>query len=118
MRLKDYFRLQKLMMMTTSENDNEALSALRSANTILKAESLDWNKVFARTVQVINEFEPAPSDQPGDGSDVDEAFATVMEGHESEFISSLYDQWQRKRWLSPAQRDALFKTAQRERKRR
>lgn len=39
----DRNRFIKLMMMTTSTNDGEALAAVRKANAMLKVEKLDWN---------------------------------------------------------------------------
>lgn len=39
-------RFIKLMMLTTSPNDNEALSAIRMINTHLKAEGKDWDDIF------------------------------------------------------------------------
>lgn len=36
----------KLMMMTTSTNDGEALAALRKANQILKELKLSWHEVL------------------------------------------------------------------------
>lgn len=63
MKLAEYGRLRKLMQMTTSDNDHEALASLRAANAILAAHELSWERVFSRTVTVVNEFEPAPSDQ-------------------------------------------------------
>lgn len=118
MKLADYKRLTKLMMLTTSDNDNEALSALRSANAILRADSIDWNRVFARTVQVINEFEPAPADaDPGEArrhqaSEIEKAFATLERCDKfNDFITSLQDQWIKRRSLSEHQMEALFKNA-------
>jgi hypothetical protein len=62
MNLGDFNKLKKLMMLTTSENDVEALAALRKANSLLKAASVTWDRVFARTVTVVNEFEAGIDD--------------------------------------------------------
>ena len=42
-------RVVKCLMMTTSDNDSEALSAIRSANAMLKKEGLTWEKVIQST---------------------------------------------------------------------
>jgi Protein of unknown function (DUF2786) len=42
----DKERLTKLMRMTTSPNDGEALNALRKANELLKAAKMDWQQVL------------------------------------------------------------------------
>jgi hypothetical protein len=42
----DYEKLTKLMMMTTSHHDGEALVALRMANKILEKEKKNWSEVL------------------------------------------------------------------------
>jgi len=39
-------KFYKLMAMTTSENDNEALVAMRMANKMLKESKLTWKQVL------------------------------------------------------------------------
>jgi len=123
-KITDFKRLKKLMMMTLSDSDNEALMSLRQANKILTGYGIDWDRVLDKTVTVVNEVEEGPddlSDYPArdkgrQDDEVDEAFTYLGQGRTSSFIESLHDQWERKRWLSPAQRDALFKTVERERR--
>lgn len=118
MKLKDFSTLKRLMMLTTSDSDAEALAALRKANALLLANGVDWDRVFGRTVQVINEFEPAPDDDPdqertrGAGM-IDAAFETLAEvrGGFADFITSLQDQWTKRRFLSDKQKEALFRAA-------
>lgn len=43
----DRDRLVKILGLTTSSNDGEALSALRKANEIIKGENLTWSDVLA-----------------------------------------------------------------------
>lgn len=123
MKISVYNKLKKLMMMTLSEVDNECLQAIRGANRILREEGIDWNRVFSRTVTVVNEFEAAPEDESPDASKIrereriDEAFSVVEasdpRGSFADFISSLKEQWERRGSLSIAQKDSLFKAAQR-----
>lgn len=119
MKIKDFTTLKRLMMLTTSDNDIEALAALRKANTLLLANGVDWDRVFGRTVQVINEFEPAedePSKSAGrEARMIDEAFAVLerksLRNEAEDFIASLQEQWLTRRSLSEKQQEALFKFA-------
>lgn len=57
----DRDRLTKLLALTTSDNDHEALVALRMANELLKREKLSWVEVLGnegRTVRVSITREP------------------------------------------------------------
>lgn len=106
MKLADYKKLTKLMMMTQSDNDNETLEAIRGANKILAAYGIDWNRVFSRTVQVVNEVEQDP-EHPEAKSAVDALFASAFDMHPTPFIESIYEQWQKRSWLSTKQLEAL-----------
>ncbi len=39
-------KLKKLLALSTSNHDGEALSAIRKANSLLAAQGLDWSTVF------------------------------------------------------------------------
>lgn len=62
----DRERLTKLMGLTTSTNDHEALSALRKANEIIKGEKLTWNDLLAEAPmrQVTVTVNRYPTHQP------------------------------------------------------
>lgn len=63
MKLADFNRLKLIMARTFSDNDHEALAAIRAANKILAgAGDLTWERVLSRTVTVINEVEAGPDD--------------------------------------------------------
>lgn len=47
--------LKKLLMMTTSDNDGEALTALRKANSVLTAAGWDWNKLIDGRITVVED---------------------------------------------------------------
>jgi len=124
MKLKDFLLLKKLMQLTTSESDAEALQALRRANAILSQNSVGWERVFDRLVTVVADVEPAPVDdlsteaeRRAENSEILAAFeiveATNPKGDFGDFIQSLREQWDAKKSLSPKQRDALRKAAQR-----
>lgn len=59
MNLKTYNQLRKLMQLTLSDNDTEALAALRKANALLREHSYDWNSAFDRLVKVESPVEMA-----------------------------------------------------------
>jgi len=57
---EDRVMLGKLMMMTTSTHDGEALNALRAANRILARHKLSWREVLEGTrPNVVRGFRPA-----------------------------------------------------------
>lgn len=113
--LTEYNKLVKMMGLTTSENDHEALAALRQANKVLEKGKLTWADVFNRLVSVdMEEAEPQPdTSAKGQSGDIERAFEIVKRGLRpgsfNDFISSLEEQWREKGYLSPAQREALFK---------
>jgi len=111
MTVDEFKKLKKLMQLTQSDNDNEALAALRKANAIIKSTSADWERILSRTIVVVDEVEEAPPPpRPGAMSvEIDDAFEICLAGTQSEFIDSLYDQWHATRFLSPRQTEALFK---------
>lgn len=123
MSVKEFGQLKKFMMMTTSDNDQEVLTAVRMANNILKKHNVNWDAVFARLVKVGNQIES-----------VDDVEAKVMSGARSSrdrikealeialtnasgsfygFLSDLGEQLDRTGRLSQAQEDAIIKSAQR-----
>lgn len=53
---EEYATFIKFMMRTTSENDAEALVALRKANAVLNRQGVTWEQLCKRLVTVINEL--------------------------------------------------------------
>ena len=47
--------LLKLLKMTTSDNDGEALVAIRKANGLLKTAGWDWDKLIAGKIKVVGD---------------------------------------------------------------
>lgn len=47
--------LVKLLMMTTSSNDGEALTAIRKANELLKTQGWDWVKLIAGKITIVED---------------------------------------------------------------
>lgn len=127
MKLADFTRLKKLMTLTFSDNDHEALAALRAANAILARETLDWFRVLDRVIQIVPEVEtaaprtePPASNRRTNAREIEEAFADLYGadlGDFEEFITSLRRQWRERGSLSDKQRAILLKAANRERSR-
>lgn len=115
MKLDDFRKLKKFMMMTMSGSEAEVAFSIRKANDLLRAEGVDWDRVLDRMVRL--EIEDASHMDESKSLDrrIDEAFEAIMaddpRGSFATFIASLHDQWLRHRRLSQKQQDALFKAA-------
>ena len=111
---KEFQTLKKMMDLTFSQNDGEALNAMRAANALLAKHDLNWKSVLERVVSV--DVEAAPYEPPAERTQtqraIDDAFEALRDDW-SPFIASLYDQWEKKQWLSQPQRAALFKNVDR-----
>lgn len=113
----DLDRLAKCLELATSDNDHEALAALRKANAIRKRLGFGWADLLARGS--IQTPDTGPGERQSDGSiDIDAAFALIMANPdlndwESNFIHGSYEQWRRHRGLSPAQKKILFQLYER-----
>ena len=130
---KEISQFKKLMMMTTSDNDPEALIAIRKANTILKNNKVNWdelcNQVNFNILSVKNTHgfrdsyksyspeypsEPKTSSGRTTSSDILKPLQFAMdrcEGSFYDFLESLKYQFQNKGWLSEAQVAAIMKSA-------
>lgn len=122
MSLKEFDRLKKFMAMTDSPVDAEAVAALRQARKLLTAHSYDWAAVLNRLVRLDAEAadpEDVPErDEPPARGDFDAAVDRLFEDvaradANSDFVDSLKEQWDRRRWLSPKQVKALRENVQR-----
>lgn len=58
---EDFAKLIKLLKMTTSSNDGEALTAMRMANATLTRLGWDWDKLFAGKIKLIADPFASPS---------------------------------------------------------
>lgn len=117
MNLKTFDTLKKMMALTFSDNDPEALASIRAANRLLAKEALDWERVLSRTVSVINEVEEAPPprttprrDASDDARLLDEAVTALDDGGSEEindFVRSLISYYESRGHLTANQRGAL-----------
>lgn len=118
----DREKLAKLLAMTTSDNDHEALAALRMANKMLTAERATWGEVLAaggasvRITLQREPYQPEENWQPPHLRDkviIDQMFRVVYAqprtGNEElwQFIDSVHQWWQDKQFLTPRQYAAI-----------
>lgn len=117
---KDLAVVIKLLNLTTSNMDHEALSAVRKANIILKRNNINWDAVL--DVDLFDHVpkqtrrEPQESPKEARAKEIDKAFKEVLTyvtGGFRDFILDLQKQWKTRGTLSPKQYDALMKARQR-----
>lgn len=123
MKIEDFRKLKKLMNMTLSGADQEILTAIRSANEIVRKSETTWDRILDRVIKVEVEIEgrPEPITDPKDVAArraafvrrVDAAFATIEESdpraEAADFVASIKAQWEKNERLSEAQLEALWK---------
>ncbi len=115
MSLKDLSQMKGLMALSNSDNDGEALNAIRAANRLLVKNGLTWDMFFRRTVTVMTEVE-AVSD--GDEDIINDAFEEALRdahGTFRETLLSIQAQWSRTHHLSERQRRVMLDAASRAR---
>jgi hypothetical protein len=112
MNLKDFGQLKKLMTLSTSDNDHEALACLRQATTLLARSGYTWEMCLSRAISVVQEVEPAPA---GD-DDLEAAFDLALRNASGEFrgvLSSIREQYHARGFVSPRQRAVVLDAADR-----
>lgn len=81
--------LVKLMMMTTSPNDGEALTAIRKANALLAAANVNWaeflSAVETTKKQEDQEYRKPPSQRRRERTQDDNAFSDVGRGSQQKY---------------------------------
>ena len=119
MKVRDFLQLKKIMELTFSENDAEALAAIRRAGKVLRDHGLTWDRILSKTVTIIAEFEPdperppRPEDSPKQRALYDELLddaersANEIGGSAIDFVASVRHHWDIKGWLSKPQVEAL-----------
>ncbi len=115
---EDLERLVKLLALTASQHDGEALAAIRRANAVLDRLQIHWVELIdalAKERTVIVEVERERVTQ---ADRIDDAFDLVLStatGSFRDFIIDLLDQWRAKGSLSPKQLAALLRSEKRHR---
>ena len=123
----------KLMQMTTSPNDNEALVALRKANKILAASKINWAELLGSAKEDQSFRVPPSKRQPrpepqwedvgGTGVkhtnevEINGMFERVLKTNMSEgfaeFVESVHIWWERRGFLTDPQYRAIKRAADR-----
>ena len=134
----DRTRLTKLLAMTTSDNDGEALNAMRKANAYIASWEMTWEDVLARpqaTVINIGLQRAPPATNPYRGEDqdwdpphlrdkvvIDTMFRAIYAQPRTDneefwtFLDSVHQYWKDKQRLTPKQFQAIRNCYQRVRK--
>jgi hypothetical protein len=121
----------KLMMLTTSQNDNEALTALRKANALLAEANVNWEEF----INAIERSKPIASGRPPsnrstnfddarftdvhytDASVIDPLFEAAFRNTSGSgfrrFVDSVHEWWEKNGFLTEKQFSAIKKAAQR-----
>ena len=114
-------RFIKLMNMTASQSDSEALTALRRANAMLDEQNMTWEEFLRAKVKFKVEQIPVAStsdtdkgtQRPQRHTDADEInpmfellLATVHDGFRN-YIESVHEWWQSKGFLTQKQYDVI-----------
>lgn len=101
-------RLKKLLQMTRSDSDGEALNAIRLVNKHLDACATSWEQILQGAASA-SEVEEDPEQTA-----IAKAFKTIYDaGSANDFINSLKQQFDRTGELSWKQREALLRNANR-----
>ena len=95
----DLERFEKLLNMTASRHDGEALTALRMANSMLKASGKTWQQLLSPPVRIVERIVEQPRPIP-----VAEMLDQLRHDNcDNDFFMSLYEQFRSKRRLSEKQ---------------
>ncbi len=139
----DRAKLIKVMAMTQSANDGEALNAIRMANEMLKVKKLDWDKAIAGTSKVSDaysairnapQYRPPPRQQmrPSGRGTTDtmpnrpqsqftdrniprmiESLLRDTKGDFRDMLQSFKEQWDNRHYLTERQYEVLFNAYER-----
>lgn len=120
MPLKDLSALRGCMARTVSENDPEALAAIRAANRILLRNGYTWEHFFKRTVTIVNAVEPA--EEAAADEELEDAFRIALDdarpGSYRDTLLSIQAQFERVGSITTRQRAFVMDAAARTGRRR
>ena len=120
----DYGKLAKVMQLTQSSSDGEALAAIRMANAMLAKVNLNWAELIKNDFEVpednlialrAGEYDRTfpPVYEQARQSDIEEIFACLMtadiEQNFMQVLQSIFSQYNRKRRLSIKQYATICK---------
>lgn len=114
-------RIEKLMGLTTSANDHEALSAVRMVNKVLVENKITWGELLRKVVSTSSSPLPYSASDSNDvfegdafsamkpeAMTVPEALAFMQRVKPNKFIDSLATFYADRGFLTKAQKDRLF----------
>lgn len=121
MNLKRFEIFIKLMRLTTSDQDGEALVALRKANAILMEANLDWEDLLRSKVTVRQtDQQPKPTGKVfNNANEINKMFEALFKKvpesspFRSGFLNSLHEWWEDKGFLTEKQYNAVLKSYER-----
>jgi hypothetical protein len=132
MKLEDFSRLKKFLMLATSDNDAEALTSFRRATEVLRSYGFTWDDAMDRRIIVLSAVEagdpadtgldeaasprpagrrPAAADEELE-QDFDMALR-IAHGSFRDTLLSIQAQWEEQGWISDAQRQVVTDAAER-----
>ncbi len=110
----------KLMMLTTSNNDAEALTAIRKANAMLASMNNNWQDFIAGKVRLVSAATSLADDDVAAGvatnfdneEEIRKLFQrlydkTSPESSFLDFVDSVHEWWQEKGFLTKSQYEAI-----------
>lgn len=106
----------KLMMMTTSPNDNEALTAIRKANAMLAASNNNWQDFIKGKVKMVSTYETQTdsdsSNKHTNAQEINMWFDEICSNPRTslgflDFIESVRSWWEQKGFLTDKQYEAI-----------
>lgn len=129
MNATEFRQLKKLMTLSVSDNDAEALASLRAAMKILARSGYTWEMALDRVIKVVDGFDDAEEvttqeavpqeatirDRSPD-SDMEAKFELALDeatGSFRDVLLSIHAQWETSGRLSPRQRQVVEDAAER-----
>ena len=112
----------KLMKMTTSSSEGEALNAIRMANSLLLEANLDWDEFLRGKAKIVGGSVSSQTTYSGkkytNSNEIESMLEAVLNNVRSgtsfrTFIESLRDWWESNQFLTEKQYNALRKTYER-----
>ena len=112
----------KLMKMTTSPSEGEALNAIRMANSLLLEANLDWDDFLRGKAKIVGGSASSQTTYSGkkytNSNEIESMLEAVLNNVRSgtsfrTFIESLRDWWESNQFLTEKQYNALRKTYER-----
>lgn len=108
----DLSKLAKLMELSTSPVDNEALTSIRMANKILFENNISWSEFIGQKTIIIQEIQQITQKTKPD-ADIEkmlsECLINVRSPSGKTFIESLNKFYKQRGYLTPKQVEALRK---------